>query len=295
MSRRSRVARLVTVAVAAAVGLGAAPTAIASATDAQRAVSVSSVAHIVSPATTTVRNWGATSRVVLTGGSLRVHVRVSGGERAVRLERLLAGRWRVVDHATTTAAGRVTLHWRAPEAPKRATLRLQVLRTTTAAAALTASRVVTVRRPAAAPKPAVSAAEALRVQLLGLVNRARATSRTCGGDQYPAVPALHRSSALDRAAGDYATSMATKDFFSHVGLDGSTMVSRLKAVGITNTAERENIAAGQTSATSVMQAWLESPGHCANLMGTDVTRIGFGHAVGSASTYGQYWVQDFAG
>ena len=89
--------------------------------------------------------------------------------------------------------------------------------------------------------------------------------------------------------------MATGNFFSHVGQDGSTMVSRLKAVGITNTTERENIAAGQTSAASVMSAWLDSPGHCANLMAKDVTRIGLGHATASGSTYGRYWVQDFAG
>lgn len=298
---------MVAVAVASAVVLGGVPTAMALAADAAPATPVATASPVVAGHTTpltiaapvtrkhtAVHHWRATSRTVTAGKSLRVHVRVSGGTRTVRLERQLHGRWVVVDHGIASAAGRVTLHWHAPAAPKRAVLRLHVLHTATFRAALTTHRAVTVRA-AAAPSGGTSAADAVRAQLFSLVNTARATARTCGSTHYPAVPALQRSTALDRAAGDYATTMAAQDFFSHTGKDGSTMVSRLAAVGITNTSERENIAAGQTSAASVMAAWLGSPGHCANLMAGDVTRIGLGHATDSGSTYGQYWVQDFAG
>jgi uncharacterized protein YkwD len=317
-SRTRRVVRLVTIAVASAVVLGAAPTAIAFATTSLHAapvptptrVAVHQARPVVTPTplvtaariATAVRGWGATPTSIRAGKALGVHVRVTGGERTVRLERRLHGAWRVVDRHRTTAAGRVTLHWHAPTSAKHAVLRLHVLHTAAFKAFLSTQRTVTVTpvpvasRPAASnPAPSTSAAESLRARLLVLVNRARATSRTCGGTTYPAVAALHRSAALDRAAGAYATRMATEDFFSHESPDGSTMVSRLKAVGIGDTTERENIAAGQTTAAAVMTAWLGSPGHCANLMAGDVTRIGLGHATGSGSTYGQYWVQDFAG
>ena len=324
-----------TTAVACAVVLGGAPTAIAFAMDGQPVAPVSTVrpvatlrplvtrsagpvaavTSVVARRSTAVHNWGATARTVGAGKALRVHVRVAGGTRAVRLERHLHGRWVAVDHGTTSAAGRITLHWHAPKTAKRAVLRLHVLHTATFRAAISSHRAVTVRAAASSPAPSsspsstsgspspspsssapsTSAAETLRAQLFTLVNQARATARTCGGTSYPAVAPLRRSTALDTAAGDYAARMATEDFFSHTAPDGSTMVSRLQAVGITNTTERENIAAGQTSAASVMTAWLDSPGHCANLMAGDVTRIGLGHAVGSGSTYGQYWVQDFAG
>ena len=44
-----------------------------------------------------------------------------------------------------------------------------------------------------------------------------------------------------------------------------------------------------------MAAWLKSPGHCANIMASDVTRVGLGHATVQGSPYVHYWVQDFAG
>lgn len=271
-------------------------------------------------AATTLTGWRTTSTSVRPRQVLRTSVQVSGGRRVVRLERRLHDRWRVVDRAVTTTAGRATLTWRAPARTARAVLRVHVLRTVSDRALLSRHRAVVVRpapkrapsptastaptasvaptptsAPTTAAPPATSAAERLRVELFTLVNEARATARTCGSETYPAAAPLARSAALDSAAGDYAARMATEDFFSHSAPDGSAMVSRLNAVGVRNTTMRENIAAGQRTAASVMASWLGSSGHCANLMSTDVTRIGLGHAVGSGSAYGDYWVQDFAG
>jgi uncharacterized protein YkwD len=253
---------------------------------------------------------------------------MNGTPRTVRLERLVQHHWRVVDRMRTGQHRRALLDWTAPKQPGRVTLRLHVLPTAGYQPFTTGRIVVRVKpAPAASPAPsaastttapapsgtpssgtstaappstapasgASSSADALRQQLLALVNQARATGRTCGGTSYPAAPPLTASSALDTAAGDYALKMGTERFFDHVSPDGSTMVSRLAAVGIRNTTERENIAAGQTSAAAVMDGWLKSPGHCANLMARDVTRIGLGHALVPGSPYGHYWVQDFAG
>jgi uncharacterized protein YkwD len=251
---------------------------------------------------------------------------MDGATRTVRLERLVQHRWRAVDRVRTGHHRKAVLDWQAPAVAGRATLRLHVLpaagylpyttgriavRVTpkpAPAAAPTATTTTTPAAPAGSPAAGTAAPaggattpatgtgdDALRQQLLALVNQARATGRTCGGTSYPAAPALKEDAALDSAAGAYALKMGTENFFDHTSPDGSTMVSRLAAVGIRNTTERENIAAGQTTAAAVMDGWLKSPGHCANLMARDVTRIGLGHALVSGSSYGHYWVQDFAG
>lgn len=274
---------------------------------------------------TTLSGWGAAPRRVKAAGVFRAHVRASGGVRVIRLERRLHGEWRRVDRVRTGRDGTADLAWRVPARAARPLLRIRVLHTATLRAKRSAPlrlALVAGPAPAATPAPtptstpspstptpepeptaatptaapptaAPSGTESIRRELFTLVNAARATPRTCGGTAYPAAAPLTRSDALDAAAGDYAALMAERDFFSHDGTDGSTMSSRLNAVGIRNVTMRENIAAGQRSAAEVMDGWLKSPGHCANLMAADVQRIGLGYAVGGS--YGRYWVQDFAG
>ena len=53
----------------------------------------------------------------------------------------------------------------------------------------------------------------------------------------------------------------------------------------------ENIAAGQPTVTAVMDAWMASPGHKANILNCAYTDIGVGYAVNSSGT--PYWTQDF--
>ena len=253
---------------------------------------------------THLHGWAGSATAVRAGKRFAVGVRVSGGHRVVRLERRVHGEWRVLDRERTTAAGRASLVWRVRTAKTVVVLRVRVSATATHAGVRSAVHRVRITRPAAtaatpsaspAPTPAASADEALRARLLVLVNEARATSRTCGSADLPAAPPLARSDALDRAAGAWATRMATEDFFAHESADGSTMSSRLNAVGVRNTSMRENIAAGYATAEDVMTGWLRSAGHCANLMAADVKRVGFGRASASSARYGSYWVQDFAG
>ncbi|MEW8210588.1 MAG: CAP domain-containing protein [Candidatus Thiodiazotropha taylori] len=54
------------------------------------------------------------------------------------------------------------------------------------------------------------------------------------------------------------------------------------------------MAAGYSDEEAVMTAWLESPGHCANIMNTSVTEIGAGMAENPSARYRIYWTQDFA-
>ncbi|WP_375388167.1 CAP domain-containing protein [uncultured Amnibacterium sp.] len=334
-SRSRSLFRVVTLAVVGAVVFGGASAATAFALDAQQTspaarapiatptARATTIARATTAATaaptastrsaTVVRGWAAAPTSVTAGKTFRAFVLVSGDRRTVRLERLVRGAWRVLDTDRTSRNGAATVAWRTPKAAGRAVLRVHALRSAEDGAAVTAKKALTTAAaataaptatptatpttpaPVATAAPVPAGAEALRAQLLTLVNQARATARSCGATTYPAAPALQRSTALDTAAGAYALKMGQERFFDHTSPDGSTMVSRLKAVGITNTTERENIAAGQTSAASVMAGWLKSPGHCANIMAKDVTRIGLGHATVQGSPYGQYWVQDFAG
>jgi uncharacterized protein YkwD len=100
-----------------------------------------------------------------------------------------------------------------------------------------------------------------------------------------------RVGVLDRCAQAYALRMAREGFFSHTAPDGSTPPTRMQAAGYSGRAWGENIAAGQPTAEAVMHAWMNSPGHAANILNTGFTHIGLGVAAGG--TYGIQWVQDF--
>lgn len=114
----------------------------------------------------------------------------------------------------------------------------------------------------------------------------------CGTTSYPAVGPLTWNTYLFNAAAGHATDMATNNYFSHTSQDGRTFSQRISAAGYNWSAVGENIAAGQTTAQQVMDGWLQSPGHCANIMNGSYTEIGVACAKNDASTYKTYWVMD---
>ena len=145
--------------------------------------------------------------------------------------------------------------------------------------------------PAPAPTPGtgISASEQ---RVLDLTNQARAVARTCGTSSFPAVPALTWNASLAKAARDHASDMAAKNYFSHTSQDGRTFDVRITNAGYSGyRALGENIAAGQPTPESVVAGWLNSPGHCSNIMSASYKELGVGMATGGS--YGTYWVQDF--
>ena len=128
--------------------------------------------------------------------------------------------------------------------------------------------------------------------MLARVNAVRATGTSCGGVGYAAVPPLVLQATLIQSAAGHAVDMATHNYFSHTGLNGSDPGARITAAGYRWQAWAENIAAGQPTAAAVVAAWFASPGHCENFMSPTVTQIGFALATNTASTYGTYWVAD---
>ncbi|MCU0684249.1 MAG: CAP domain-containing protein [Polyangiaceae bacterium] len=89
--------------------------------------------------------------------------------------------------------------------------------------------------------------------------------------------------------------MATNDYFDHVSRDGRTMVTRVRAAGYVGGAIGENIAAGRATAEAVVDQWVRSPGHCANLMSREFRFLGVGYAYRPGTRFGHYWTQNFGG
>jgi uncharacterized protein YkwD len=99
--------------------------------------------------------------------------------------------------------------------------------------------------------------------------------------------------ALGTAARSHSTDMAQLNYFSHTSLDGRTFNQRITAASYPYNTCGENIAAGYSSPQAVMNGWMNSPGHRANILNSAFCDLGVGYAFGSASTYGHYWTQDF--
>ena len=142
-----------------------------------------------------------------------------------------------------------------------------------------------------APTPPAPSSDA--AAYLNAINAVRAVARTCGSTAYPAAPALKWNAKLEAAALLHSQDMANQNYFDHTGKDGSQPWDRMTTAGYAWRAAAENIAAGQPDLTTVMDGWVKSPGHCANLMSTTYTEIGMGKATNSGSDYRIYWTQDF--
>jgi len=131
--------------------------------------------------------------------------------------------------------------------------------------------------------------------ILALVNAARASARNCGGRYFGRARPVAWNDALAQAAREHSSDMAAHRRFSHRGSDNTEVAQRATRAGYRWRHIGENIAAGQTSPQEAVAGWLDSPGHCANLMNPDFTEMGAGYAVSRARLPGfAYWTQVFA-
>jgi uncharacterized protein YkwD len=147
----------------------------------------------------------------------------------------------------------------------------------------------------AAPFSPPAAAQAAEVQarVLALVNEARARPQRCGSQAFAAASPLRLSPTLYGLASAHAGEMARYDYFSHTGRDGSTVDSRATRAGYAWRAIGENIAAGQVNADAAVRGWINSPGHCANIMSPAFSEMGAAFVVNTRSSQGIYWAQVF--
>ena len=129
--------------------------------------------------------------------------------------------------------------------------------------------------------------------LLALINSARAEARQCGGRPFAAAPALSWSAVLGGVAEAHSRDMANRNFFSHLGPDGRTPGDRAELAGYAGMRLGENIAAGLDTPRKVLDGWLASPAHCANLMNPEFSELGAAYGVDPRSDAGIYWTALF--
>jgi uncharacterized protein YkwD len=117
--------------------------------------------------------------------------------------------------------------------------------------------------------------------VLTLVNKERAGNN---------CDALAIDSRLATAARKHSADMAARDYFDHNTPEGVDMATRVNNAGYKWSSLGENIAMGQQDAASVMESWMKSPGHRANILNCGFKQIGIGLAYRGKTPY---WTQDF--
>lgn len=137
-----------------------------------------------------------------------------------------------------------------------------------------------------APAPSTtttSASMSVSSQVVALVNQQRA-SRGLGP--------LSISPTLSTAAEAHSRDQAQRSTMSHTGATGSNVYQRITTAGYWPSAWGENVAAGQPSATDVMNAWMASSGHRANILSSNFSEIGVAAVASANGTL--YWTMDLA-
>lgn len=123
-----------------------------------------------------------------------------------------------------------------------------------------------------------------RAQVIALVNQER-TSR--------GLSALTENTKLTNVATLKSQDMINNSYFSHISPTYGSPFDMMKQFGITYRAAGENIAYGQRTPTEVMNGWMNSSGHRANILNTSFTQIGVG--IAKAANGQIYWTQMFIG
>ena len=119
------------------------------------------------------------------------------------------------------------------------------------------------------------------------VNQLRNKARNCGNKYFPVAPPLRLDDKLNFVALQHSMDMSGHNFLDHISSNGDTLVKRLLKADYAWRAIAENIAHNQRSTSEVLKDWLNSPGHCSNLMSPDYRFMGIAQV-------NWYWTQVFA-
>ncbi|NEK86150.1 CAP domain-containing protein [Blastococcus saxobsidens] len=168
----------------------------------------------------------------------------------------------------------------APEAPASTTAADAPTTSPRSSAAATTPRETSAAAPPPAPLAAATpAATGIEGEVLALTNAARAEAG-CGP--------LVADAGLAAVARAHSADMRDRGFFAHDNPSGQNPFQRAGLAGVAALAE--NIARGQQDAADVMDSWMNSPGHRANILDCRLTRLGLGVATGAG---GPWWTQLF--
>ena len=103
------------------------------------------------------------------------------------------------------------------------------------------------------------------------------------------LPPVTIDPTLTQIATVHANRMAAADTMSHVLPGEGSFQQRLAAGGFQASMAAENVAAGQPTLAAVLEAWRKSPGHNANLLLPNISKIGIALALAEGSRYKYYW------
>ncbi|MFP3122633.1 CAP domain-containing protein [Ectobacillus funiculus] len=130
-----------------------------------------------------------------------------------------------------------------------------------------------------APAPSTGTLSAYEQKVVTLTNQERAKQ---------GLPALQVDSALSKVAKAKSQDMYNANYFSHTSPTYGSPFDMMKQFGISYRTAGENIAMGQKTPEEVVQAWMNSAGHRANILNTTYTHIGVGYVAGK-----NIWTQQF--
>ena len=130
----------------------------------------------------------------------------------------------------------------------------------------------------------VSSVNSMEKQVASLTN----SERKAAG-----LGSLTLDSQLSKLARMKAEDMAKKGYFSHTSPTYGSAFDMMKKYGVSYRTAGENIAKGQKTPEAVMNGWMNSSGHRANILSSAYTHIGVGYAKDSKGN--TYWVQIFKG
>lgn len=132
--------------------------------------------------------------------------------------------------------------------------------------------------PPPPPPPAAVATDSC----VGLVNQQRAAR---------GLAALSVDGRITTAAQNHSNYQASKGKMTHTGAGGTNAGQRITAAGYAWSRWAENVAAGQPDCSSVVNAWMNSSGHRANILNANLKAIGVGAA--KSANGAVYWTMDF--
>lgn len=94
-------------------------------------------------------------------------------------------------------------------------------------------------------------------------------------------------------AQEHSQDMADNDFMGHIGSDGRDPGQRVADSDYPGRYRAENVAAGYETPRDVVEGWMNSDGHRANILNCELRDIGVGYAHSPDTEYGTYWTQNF--
>ncbi len=130
----------------------------------------------------------------------------------------------------------------------------------------------------------INASNTQAQQILDIVNAERQKNN---------LDPLQLDATLNKVATVKAKDMGDNNYFSHNSPSYGSPFDLMHAFGVDYKSAGENIAAGQKSAQEVMNAWLNSSGHRANILNANYTHLGVGYY--NSGQTAPYWVQEFIG